>query len=153
MARGYMGKMLWVDLSNNEFKDEVFDEKLCRQFIGGYGLGARLIYNRQKAHIDPLGHGNTFGILTGPLTGTAVLGGSRYTVVGKSPLTDGWGDANSGGDFGPYMKFAGYDAVFFTGISAKPVYLFINNDKAELRDASTCGERIVTKLKISSNWN
>jgi aldehyde:ferredoxin oxidoreductase len=136
MSRGYTGKMLWVDLSNNELKDEVLDEKLCRQFIGGYGLGAKLIYNRQKTGVDPLGHDSTFGILTGPLTGTAALGGSRYTVVGKSPLTGGWGDANSGGDFGPFLKFAGYDALFFTGISEKPVYLFTNNDKAELKDAA-----------------
>ena len=135
MSRGYMGKMLWVDLSNNELKDEVLDEKLCRRFIGGYGLGARMLFSRQKAGVDPLGHDSTFGILTGPLTGTAALGGSRYTVVGKSPLTGGWGDANSGGDFGPHLKFAGYDAVFLTGISEKPVYLLINNDKAELRDA------------------
>ena len=136
MTRGYAGKMLWVDLSNNELRDEMLDEKLCRQFVGGYGLGARLIYSRQKTSVDPLGHDSTFGILTGPLTGTAALGGSRYTVVGKSPLTGGWGDANSGGDFGSYLKFAGYDAVFFTGISEKPVCLFMNNDKAELRDAA-----------------
>jgi aldehyde:ferredoxin oxidoreductase len=110
MARGYIGKMLWVDLPNNELKDEAFDEKHCRRFIGGYGLGSRLIYSRQKTGVDPLSHDSTFSILTGPLTRSAALGGSRYTVVGKSPLTGGWGDANSGGDFGPHLKFAGYDA-------------------------------------------
>jgi aldehyde:ferredoxin oxidoreductase len=136
MGWGYMGKMLSIDLFNHELKDEVLDEKLCRQFIGGYGLGARLLYSRQKAGVDPLGYESTFGIVTGSLTGTPALGGSRYTAVGKSPLTGGWGDANSGGDFGPYLKFAGYDAVFLTGISEKPVYLFIHNDKAELRDAT-----------------
>ena len=136
MARGYIGKMLWVDLSNHQLKDEVLDEKLCRRFIGGYGLGARLIYSWQKPHVDPLDQDSILGVLTGPLTGTATLGGSRYTVVGKSPLTGGWGDANSGGDFGPYLKFAGYDAVFFTGRSEKPIYLFIDNGKAELRDAA-----------------
>jgi aldehyde:ferredoxin oxidoreductase len=136
MARGYIGKMLWVDLSNHQWKDEVLDEKVCRRFIGGYGLGARLIYSWQKAHVDPLGHDSILGILTGPLTGTATLGGSRYAVVGKSPLTGGWGDANSGGDFGPYLKFAGYDAVFFTGRSEKPIYLFIHDGQAELRDAA-----------------
>jgi aldehyde:ferredoxin oxidoreductase len=136
MARGYMGKMLMVDLSRNELKDEVLDEKLCRQFIGGYGIGARIIFSRQKAGVAPLGPDNTLGIVTGPFIGTMALSGTRFTVVGKSPLTGGWGDANSGGYFGAYMKFAGYDAVFFTGISAKPVYLFINNGKAELKDAS-----------------
>ena len=136
MARGYMGKMLMVDLSRNELKDEVLDEKLCRQFIGGYGIGARIIFSRQKAGVDPLGPDNTLGILAGPFTGTTALSGTRFTVVGKSPLTGGWGDANSGGYFGAHLKFAGYDAVFFTGISDKPVYLFINNGKAELRDAA-----------------
>jgi len=74
--------------------------------------------------------------VTGVLTGTDAMGGSRYVMVGKSPLTGGWGDANSGGNVGPYLKFAGYDAVFFTGISKKPVYLLIDNGKAELKDAS-----------------
>jgi len=136
MARGYMGRVLFVDLSKNELKDEALDEKLCRQFIGGYGIGARILFSRQKAGVDPLGPDNTFGILTGPFSGTPALSGTRFTVVGKSPLTGGWGDANSGGYFGAFLKFAGYDAVFFTGISAKPVYLFINNGKAELRDAA-----------------
>jgi aldehyde:ferredoxin oxidoreductase len=136
MAHGFMGKMLWVDLSRNELKDEVLDEKLGRQFLGGYGLGARILFSRQKAGVDPLGPDSILGITTGMLTGTPSLGGARYVVVGKSPLTGGWGDANSGGYFGPHLKFAGYDAVFFTGISEKPVYLFINNGKAELRDAA-----------------
>jgi len=136
MARGYMGKILFVDLSKNELKDEVLDEKLCRQFIGGYGIGARILFSRQKAGASPLGPDNILGFLTGPFTGTPALSGTKHTVVAKSPLTGGWGDANSGGYFGAYLKFAGYDAVFFTGISEKPVYLFIDNGKAELRDAA-----------------
>ena len=137
MTGGYMGKMLFVDLTRGELKDEVLDDKLCRQFIGGYGIGARLLYSRQKAGVDPLGPENIFGILTGPLTGTPVPSGCRYTAVAKSPITGGWGDANSGGDFAPHLKFAGYDAVFFTGISEKPVYLLIDNGKASLKDAGT----------------
>jgi len=136
MARGYMGKMLFVDLSKQKLRDEVLDEKLCRQFIGGYGIGARVLFSGQKAGVDPLGPDNTLGILSGPFSGTPAVSGTRFTVVAKSPLTGGWGDANSGGYFGAFMKFAGYDALFFTGISAKPVYLFINNGKAELRDAA-----------------
>ncbi|UCB42672.1 MAG: aldehyde ferredoxin oxidoreductase family protein [Dehalococcoidales bacterium] len=136
MAGGYMGKILFVDLSAGELKDEVLDEKLCRDFIGGYGIGARILYNRQKTGVDPLGPENTLGFITGPLTGTPATTGTRYTAVAKSPLTGGWGDANSGGYFGPHLKFAGYDAVFFNGIADKPVYLLIDNGKAELRDAS-----------------
>ncbi len=136
MANGYMGKILWVDLSRRKLKDETLHEKLCRDYVGGYGLGARVIFSHQKPGVDALGLENIFGLVTGPLTGTPALGGSRYIAVGKSPLTGAWGDANSGGYFGPYLKFAGYDAVFFTGISQKPVYLLIDNGKAELRDAA-----------------
>lgn len=136
MARGYMGKVLFVDLSKKQLRDEPLDERLCRQFIGGYGIGARIMFSRQKAGVDPLGPDNIFGLLTGPFTGTSALSGTRFTVVGKSPLTGGWGDANSGGYFGAFLKYAGYDGVFFVGMSAKPVYLFINNGKAELRDAA-----------------
>ena len=136
MAHGFMGKILWVDLSKKQIKEEVLDEKIGRDFLGGYGLGARILFSRQKAGVDPLGPDAILGFVTGVLTGTDAMGGSRYVVVGKSPLTGGWGDANSGGNVGPYLKFAGYDAVFFTGISTKPVYLLIDNGKAELKDAS-----------------
>jgi aldehyde:ferredoxin oxidoreductase len=136
MAGGYMGKILWVNLSTGEIKEEEPEESLYRDFIGGYGIGSRLLYSRQKGGVDPLGPENTLGLVTGPLTGTPHIVGTRYQAIAKSPITGGWGDANSGGDFGPYLKFAGYDAVFFTGISDKPVYLFIDNGKAELKDAS-----------------
>ena len=112
MARGYMGKILFVNLSTGELKDEVLEEKLCRDFIGGYGIGARIIYGRQKPGVDPLGPENILGFMTCPVTGTPVVASSRYAAIGKSPLTGGWGDANSGGDFGPFLKFAGYDGMF-----------------------------------------
>ena len=135
MPGGYMGKILLVDLSSGTIKEEVLEEKMCRNFVGGYGIGSRILYSRQKAGVDPLGYENMLGFITGPFTGTQVPTGARFTVVAKSPLTGGWGDANCGGQFGPYLKFAGYDAVFFTGISPKPVYLLVDNGKARLKDA------------------
>jgi aldehyde:ferredoxin oxidoreductase len=99
------------------------------------GLGAKVLFSRQRAGVDPLGPENILGFVTGPLTGTPVPAGARYEVVGKSPLTGTWGNANSGGDFGPNLKFAGYDAIFFTGISEKSIYLFIEDGVAEIRDA------------------
>ena len=135
MGGGYMGKILFVDLSKGELKDETTDEKLYRDFIGGYGLGARIVYSRQKAGVYPLGPENILGFAAGILTGTPALFGCRYTVVAKSPLTGTWGDANCGGDFGPYLKFSGYDAIFLSGVSPEPVYLFINDGTAELRRA------------------
>jgi aldehyde:ferredoxin oxidoreductase len=137
MLGGYIGKLLFVDLTKGEIKEEAPEESLYRDFMGGYGLGARILYSRQRGGVDPLGPENTLGFTTGPLTGMrGMVMAPRFTVVGKSPLTGGWGDANSGGYFGPYLKFAGYDAVFFSGISPRPVYLFIDNGQAELRDAA-----------------
>ncbi len=136
MTGGYMGKLLFVDLSTGEITEESPGEKMYLDFIGGYGLGARVLYTRQDAGADPLGPENILGFVTGPLTGTPATFGCRFAVVAKSPLTGGWGDANSGGYFGPYLKFSGYDAVFFTGISEKPVYLFIDNGRAEIKDAA-----------------
>ena len=136
MAGGYIGKLLFVNLSTGAIKEEVPKDSLYRDFIGGYGVGASVLYTRQKGGVDPLGPENTLGIMTGPLTGSPTPLGCRYVVVGKSPLTGGWGDANCGADFGPHLKFAGLDGIFFTGISPKPVYLFIDNGQAQLRDAS-----------------
>lgn len=136
MANGCMEKILFVDLSSGKMKDSVPDGRLFRDFIGGNGAGAKIIYGLQKGGVDALGPDNIMGLMTGPLTGTPAITGCRFTVLGKSPLTGGWGEANCGGDFGPNLKFAGYDVVYFTGIAEKTVYLLIDNGKAELKDAS-----------------
>ncbi|MDD5448232.1 MAG: aldehyde ferredoxin oxidoreductase N-terminal domain-containing protein, partial [Actinomycetota bacterium] len=90
MIGGYMGKFLWVDLGSNKITEEKIDLSLMRNFIGGYGIASKIIYERQKKGIDPLGEENILGILAGPLTGTSLPVVSRYTVVGKSPLTGLW---------------------------------------------------------------
>lgn len=136
MIGGYMWRLLFVNLSTGELRIETPDEKLYRDFIGGYGVGARVLYDMQKGGVDPLGPENTLGLITGPLTGTPSTFGARFVAVSKSPLTGGWGDTNSGGYFGPYMKFAGFDGVFINGISDKPVYLLMDNGRAELKDAA-----------------
>jgi len=136
MLKGYAGKMAFVDLGSGSIKEEPLDEETGRHFIGGFGLGARILYERMKANVDPLGPDSLLGFVTGPLTGTTVPSTSRYTVVAKSPLTNTWNDANSGGYFGPELKAAGYDAVFISGVAPKPVYLLLKDGKAELRDAT-----------------
>jgi len=135
MAGGYMGKLLFIDLGNKEIEEVSLDERTCRDYIGGYGIGAKILYENMKEGADPLGKGNILGFITGPLTGSGAIIGSRFMVVGKSPLTGGWGDANCGGYFGPGLKGAGFDGVFFSGISEKPVYLSIVDGKAEICDA------------------
>lgn len=136
MSRGYMGKLLWIDLSSGSIEEEVLQDDFCRKYIGGYGFGTKILYDRTEPGVDPLGPDNILGFLTGVLTATPAIIGSRYVVVCKSPLTNSWGDANSGGFFGPELKFAGYDGVFFTGASDKPVYVSIIDGKVELHDAA-----------------
>ncbi|MFC1787252.1 aldehyde ferredoxin oxidoreductase family protein [Halobacteriota archaeon] len=135
MSGGYARKILNLDLSTDEIKEEMPEERVYRDFLGGTGIGVWHIYNNQTAGVNPLGPENIIGFVTGLLNGTNVPFSGRYTVVGKSPLTNTWGDANSGGFFGPELKQAGYDAIFVKGISKKPVYLLINDGKAEIRDA------------------
>jgi len=133
---GYAGKIGFVNLSSGEIREQALDEKLARDFIGGHGLGARILFENQKGRVDALGPENVLGFVTGPLTGTPVPTGSRYMVVCKSPLTGGWGDANSGGFFGPELKFAGWDAIFVSGVASKPSYLMITNAGIEIKDAA-----------------
>jgi aldehyde:ferredoxin oxidoreductase len=136
MTGGYAGKMGFVDLTTDEIKIETLDEELARDFIGGQGLGARILFERQKKGVDPLGPESYLGFTTGPLTGTKVPTGGRYMVVCKSPLTGGWGDANSGGYFGAELKAAGWDAIFVTGAASSPKYITIFDDRIEIKDAT-----------------
>lgn len=135
MLKGYAGKFLWVDLSTGELTEETPADDLLIDFIGGYGVAARILYDRLPPGVDPLGPENILAILTGPLTASSAPTGTRWTVAAKSPLTHTWGDANASGFFGPTLKLAGYDALFFAGVSDKPVYLYIEDGKPELRDA------------------
>jgi len=136
MSRGYIGKILLVDLTLGKIEEVVLPDVIYRSFLGGYGLGARILYERMKPNAKPLGPDNIIGFAPGVLTATGAPMSSRYEIFAKSPLTTAWGQANSGGHFGHEFKAAGYDAVFFSGISQKPVYLFIHNGSAELKDAA-----------------
>ncbi|KJS23241.1 MAG: hypothetical protein VR72_02290 [Clostridiaceae bacterium BRH_c20a] len=132
---GNMGRILFVDLTKGIITEENPPREFFDDYLGGYGLGARVLFSRMKAKADPLGPENMLGFTTGTLVGTPAITGCRFTVCTKSPLTGTWGDANCGGKFGPALKAAGFDAVFFTGISPKPVYIWIEDGRAELRDA------------------
>ncbi|MBW2553599.1 MAG: hypothetical protein JRE20_05655 [Deltaproteobacteria bacterium] len=136
MAGSILGKILWVNLSKGTTEVLEPEEALYKQFLGGYGTGVKLIYDKQKPGTEPLDPENILGFATGPLTGTPAVSSSRYTVMGKSPLTGTWGDANSGGFFGTALKRAGYDGVFFEGASSEWVYLWINDGRAEVKDAT-----------------
>jgi len=150
MSLGYFGKILLVDLSIKRFDDVNLPERLYRQFIGGYGLGCKLLYDKMKPKIDPFNSDSILGFFPGLLTGTAAPFSGRYMVVSKSPLTGTWGDANSGGTFGPAIKKCGYDGILIKGSSTSPIYISIIDGNKEFLDASEILSKILD-IKISKN--
>ena len=138
-------KILRVDLSNGSCKSEPLNMEWAQQYLGQRGLATKYFVSEVDPQVDPLSPDNRMIMSTGPLTGTMASTGGRYTVVTKGPLTGAIACSNSGGYFGAEMKFAGWDMIIFEGRSPKPVYLYLENDKAELRDAAhlwgkTCWE-------------
>ena len=124
MLGGYAGKILDVNLESGELKDIPLDEDILRMYIGGKGLGLKLIYDELRDDIQPFDPDNLLVFATGPATGAKVPTSGRYHILtSKSPLTGGLGSGNSGGKWGPYLKFAGYDAVVVRGISDQPAYV------------------------------
>ncbi|MBW2421765.1 MAG: aldehyde ferredoxin oxidoreductase, partial [Deltaproteobacteria bacterium] len=134
--KGYLGKVLKVDLTTGALDDELIPDSVYENVLSGVGLGAYYLYNNIPEGADPLGPDNILGLTSGLLTDTGSLVTGRWMAVCKSPLTGGWGDANCGGNFAPAIKRCGYDAIFFKGISPTPVFLHVDEQGAELRDAS-----------------
>ncbi|EHM10453.1 aldehyde:ferredoxin oxidoreductase [Thermanaerovibrio velox DSM 12556] len=132
---GWVGRVLRINLSNHTFSAEPLKEEWARDYLGGRGLGTRYYFEEVGPSVDPLSEGNNIYFVTGPLTGTLAASAGRFNVVAKSPLTGTIGAANSGGYFGPELKYAGWDMVVLEGRSPKPVYVYINNDQVEIRDA------------------
>lgn len=132
---GWQGQILRVNLTRGTCKKEKLDPKLARTYIGGRGLGTRILYDEIDPKVDPLSANNKLIMGTGPLTGTNASTGGRYMVITKSPLTGAIACSNSGGYIGPEIKFCGYDLLIFEGRAKTPVYLWLNNDKVEIRPA------------------
>jgi aldehyde:ferredoxin oxidoreductase len=135
MTTSYKGKLLRVDLDSGKLSDEPLNMDYAHSFIGGSGLAARYIYDLVKEDTAPLSGENPLVIMTGALTGTNAPCCGRFTICARSPLTGFWGESNCGGDFGPRLKFAGYDGIIITGRSDKPVYLEINRGQTRLLSA------------------
>ncbi|MGY5880524.1 MAG: aldehyde ferredoxin oxidoreductase family protein [Candidatus Thorarchaeota archaeon] len=133
---GYRGKILKINLTSGATTVESLDENLLKQFIGGAGLGARLLYDMVDADTDPLGPDNPLMLLTGPFTGTFVPTSGKSTFISKSPKTGLFGYSTVGGHLGADLKFAGYDVIIITGASEKPCYILIEDSDVEIRDAT-----------------
>jgi len=132
----WAGKILRVNLTAGTVKSEPLNMDWAQAYIGSRGLGTKYLVEEVDAKVDPLSPDNKIIWATGPLTGTMASTGGRYTVITKGPLTGAIACSNSGGYWGAEFKMAGWDMVIFEGKSAKPVYLYVNDDVAELRDAA-----------------
>ncbi len=132
----YRGRILEVDLNTGTIGSSTVDKGVLRQFIGGTGLAAKLFFDRVSPDVDPLSGENILFVTTGPLSGTNIPGGSRFSVCAKSPLTNMWGESGCGGNFAIELRSAGYDGIAVQGASSKPVYMVIEDDKVEIKDAS-----------------
>ena len=134
--KGYIGKILHVNLSNSKGHVEDLNEEWTRKFIGGSGLGAKFLYEMTDERTNPLGPENPLIFMTGPFTGTSVPLSGRHAVVSRSPLTGIFGESDVGGTWGANLKKAGFDGIIITGKSEKPIYLWVRDGKWEIRNAS-----------------
>ncbi|MGB9846842.1 MAG: aldehyde ferredoxin oxidoreductase N-terminal domain-containing protein, partial [Desulfotomaculales bacterium] len=132
---GYTGKILKVDLSRKEWRVEELDPGVAEAFIGGAGLGIKILYDLLKPKVDPLSPENVLIFTPGPLTGTGAPCASRMAVTTRSPLTGAVGMALSGGYFPSELKFAGFDALVIEGRSESPVYLSIRDGDVQFKSA------------------
>jgi aldehyde:ferredoxin oxidoreductase len=133
---GYGGHILRVNLTTGKITKTPTPPDLARDFIGGRGFGIYFLFKEVPKHADPLGPENKLIISSGPLSGLMIPGAGKCDFATKSPLTGGYADSSLGGHFTAEMKYAGLDSIILEGISPKPVYLFIDDNKVELRDAS-----------------
>jgi len=133
---GWMGKILRVNLNEQKIYSENLEPKIAKDFIGGRGIGIYYLLKEMNPKCDPLSEENMFIMATGPLTGTMAPTGARYMIITKSPLTGAVTCSNSGGDFPAELKKSGFDIIIIRGKANKPVYLYIKNGNAELKDAS-----------------
>ncbi len=133
---GHINKLIRVNLTESRIFTENLDNYDLKKYIGGSGLGAKIIFDELDPSVDPLSPENILLFMTGPLTGTASPSCGRYCVCTKSPLTGLWAESHAAGFWGPELKFSGYDGIIIKGRSDNPVYLSIIDGKIELRDAS-----------------
>ncbi|MCL6476920.1 MAG: aldehyde ferredoxin oxidoreductase family protein [Peptococcaceae bacterium] len=145
---GYTGRILRVNLTDRIVSEEELSYQTARDYIGGAGLGIRLLYDQVKPGTDPLGPDNVLIFCTGPLTGTNAPCASRMAVATRSPLTGAAGVSFSGGHFPAELKFAGFDALVIEGKAEKPVYLYIKDGQAQLHGAERLWGMLTTDTQL-----
>lgn len=136
IVKGYSGKLLRVNMTNAELTDLYFDEKILRKYVGGTGLGSKILYDEVPPETEWSHPENRFIIASGPLGGTSIGGSGTVSVITKGALTNGATATQANGYFGAFLKFSGYDGLVIHGSSKRWMYLHIDNNKAELKEAS-----------------
>lgn len=135
---GYKGKILRIDLTHESVVTELLDEAITRAYIGGRGIGTYLAYSELAPNLDPFSPESSVYFMTGPLQGTLTPFASKFAVINKSPLSGSLSrSVCGGGGFGPAVKYAGYDMLIIKGIARKPVYIWIDDDTVQIRDAQS----------------
>jgi aldehyde:ferredoxin oxidoreductase len=133
---GYWGKILWVDLSTGTSNIETFDDAYARKYLGGVGMATEIVNRKVTKNTNALSPANVLVFATGPFQATNLPSSGRSVVCAKSPLSGYWGESTGGGWLGPQIKKCGFDAIAITGRARKPVYLYLSDNKVEIRDAS-----------------
>ena len=144
---GFAGRILRVNLTTGKIWKEKMDEATRRSYVGGRGFAAKVLFEELEPGIDPLGPENKLVVAVGPTTGARFPGNARYGIFAKSPLTGIWGEGHAAGYFGPELKFAGFDAIIIEGASKDPVYLFVRDGEAEIRDASRLWGKVTGEVQ------
>jgi len=148
-VKSYTGKQLRIFLNNKRYKVEKIDTQVLKDYLGGVGYSAKILYEELKKGINPLGPKNKLIFTTGPLTSYRVPGGGSIEVCFKSPLTMAWGEARCGGNFGPDLKKAGYDFLIIEDKATEPVYLLIDDNNIEFKKAKhLLGKMVSEKTRI-----
>lgn len=146
---GYAGKILWVNLTKKEIEAKPLTRDTAIGFLGGQCLAAKILFENVGLGVDPLSPMNKLIFSTGPLNGLAFPGCAKYFVVTKSPLTNLYGSATSGGFFGTELKLAGYDAVVIGGAAEEPIYLWVHDGITEIKDASNLWGKTTSKAEAA----
>lgn len=133
---GYAGYILRINLTSGESKKEALSSEFVKKYIGGRGFAATILYDEVMPGTDPLGPDNKLIMASGPFAGVFLPAGAKTTFAAKSPASGGYGDSNIGGHLAAEMKYAGYDVIIFEGAAEKPVYVLIDDDRVEIRDAA-----------------
>jgi len=135
MLKGYKGRILRINLTKRTARTEALDESLCKEVIGGKGIGAKILSEEMPAKISPFDPANMLIFVTGPVNGTLLPGAAKFGLIFKSPLTSMFGESYCGGYFAAQMKYAGYDALVIQGKAEKPVYVLIDDDQIDIKKA------------------